>query len=409
MLAFVNVAEPNLLGPDEVLWQDRCAAELGNLRATLAWALDHDLEIALRIGGALWVYWAWYQLAEGRRWLTRALNQPAADVPVLVQSRARTTQAALAALEGDVDATIEFAQMAVQLARAAEDPGAEAVAHWMVAAGSLFGEDVAKAIPDLDSALRLFPLATLPTDRGWAAYARTNRGAVAMILGDEEHGRALYEAALLETLAVGSPGLLILFMGDYAGWLIQASDLVRARAYLTEAMALATKHRGTWLEVGPIGSLALVNALEGDGATAARQLGAADAVLARMSMEMPYHFALRVAQAVDLARASLGERAFETLRAEGRANPLAVMAAASHVGEQHVPPHHVRSRKLLPLTPRERDVLRWLVQGASDKEIAAQLGIGVRTVATHVATLRAKLQAPSRSAAAAIAVREHLV
>jgi DNA-binding NarL/FixJ family response regulator len=279
----------------------------------------------------------------------------------------------------------------------------------MVAAGSLFGKDVAKAIPDLDAALRLFPLATLPNDRGWAAYTRTNRGAVAMVLGDEEHGRALYEAALLETREVGSPGLLMLFLGDYAGWLIQANDLARARAYLTEAMALATEHRGTWLEFGPIGSLALVNAMEGDGATAARQLGAADAVLERMSMEMPYHFALRVAQTVDLARASLGEQVFEALRAEGRANPLAVMAEAGKVNEQQAPLRPVRPGPRADLTSREREVLRCLIQGASDKEIAAELGMGSRTVATHVATIRAKLEAPSRTAAAAIAVRDSLV
>jgi predicted ATPase/DNA-binding NarL/FixJ family response regulator len=407
--AFVEAVEPNLLGPDEVRWQDRCSAELGNLRAALAWALDHDLEMALRIGGSLWVYWAWYQLAEGRRWLTRAFNQPAADVPALVQSRARTTQAALAALEGDVDATIEIARMAVQLAQEAEDPGAEAVAHWMLACGSLYGEDVAKGIPDLDAALRLFPLATLPNDRGWHAYAWSTRGAVAMVLGDEEHGRALYEAALLEARKVGSPGLLMLFMGDYAGWLIQANELARAREYLTEAMALATEHRGTWLEFGPILSVAVVNAIEGKAATAARQLGAADVVLERMGMDTPFHFAMRMERAAELVRARLGEQALEALRAEGRADHRVVMAeAGSSFGKEAVAlPLH--SATGVELTSRERDVLRCLVQGASDKEIAAELGMGSRTVATHVATIRAKLAAPSRTAAAAIAVRDGLV
>ena len=61
------------------------------------------------------------------------------------------------------------------------------------------------------------------------------------------------------------------------------------------------------------------------------------------------------------------------------------------------------------LTPREREVLRFLVVGWSDKEIAAELGIGRRTVSNHIAAIRAKLDAPSRTAAAAIAVRDHLV
>jgi DNA-binding NarL/FixJ family response regulator len=61
------------------------------------------------------------------------------------------------------------------------------------------------------------------------------------------------------------------------------------------------------------------------------------------------------------------------------------------------------------LTPRERDVLRLLAQGWSDKEIAAELGMGRRTVSTHVAAIRAKLKAASRSAAAAIAARDRLM
>ncbi len=61
------------------------------------------------------------------------------------------------------------------------------------------------------------------------------------------------------------------------------------------------------------------------------------------------------------------------------------------------------------VTARERDVLRLLVRGWSDKEIAAALGIARRTVSNHVVTIRAKLDAPSRAAAAAIAARDHLV
>jgi DNA-binding NarL/FixJ family response regulator len=61
------------------------------------------------------------------------------------------------------------------------------------------------------------------------------------------------------------------------------------------------------------------------------------------------------------------------------------------------------------LTAREQEVLCLLVRGWSDKEIAASLGIGHRTVSNHVATIRDKLEAPSRAAAAAVAVRDHLV
>jgi DNA-binding NarL/FixJ family response regulator len=61
------------------------------------------------------------------------------------------------------------------------------------------------------------------------------------------------------------------------------------------------------------------------------------------------------------------------------------------------------------LTSREREVLQLLVIGQSDKEIASALGIRRRTASNYVAEIRAKLDAPSRTAAATIAVRDHLV
>jgi DNA-binding NarL/FixJ family response regulator len=55
------------------------------------------------------------------------------------------------------------------------------------------------------------------------------------------------------------------------------------------------------------------------------------------------------------------------------------------------------------------DVLRLLVEGRSDKEIAAALFIGPRTVQTHVANVFAKLGVNARAEAAAVAVRRDLV
>jgi DNA-binding NarL/FixJ family response regulator len=44
-----------------------------------------------------------------------------------------------------------------------------------------------------------------------------------------------------------------------------------------------------------------------------------------------------------------------------------------------------------PLTPREREVLHLLAEGKTNKEVAAALGIGLKTVETHRMNLMAKL------------------
>ncbi len=61
------------------------------------------------------------------------------------------------------------------------------------------------------------------------------------------------------------------------------------------------------------------------------------------------------------------------------------------------------------LTPREADVLRLIVEGASDREIAAALFISRYTVSRHVQNILNKLGLPSRTAAATYAVRNGLI
>ena len=61
------------------------------------------------------------------------------------------------------------------------------------------------------------------------------------------------------------------------------------------------------------------------------------------------------------------------------------------------------------LTERETEVLRLLAQGKANKEIAQALGIGEKTVKTHVSNILAKLGVPSRTQAALYAVRIGLV
>jgi DNA-binding CsgD family transcriptional regulator len=62
-----------------------------------------------------------------------------------------------------------------------------------------------------------------------------------------------------------------------------------------------------------------------------------------------------------------------------------------------------------PLSRRELDVLRLIVDGCSDREIALALSISPRTVARHVTGILSKLDVPSRTAAATLAMRQQLV
>jgi len=61
------------------------------------------------------------------------------------------------------------------------------------------------------------------------------------------------------------------------------------------------------------------------------------------------------------------------------------------------------------LTPRELEILEMLAEGISNRTIAARLGISSQTVKFHVASIRAKLGAASRTEAVTFGVRQGLI
>jgi DNA-binding CsgD family transcriptional regulator len=61
------------------------------------------------------------------------------------------------------------------------------------------------------------------------------------------------------------------------------------------------------------------------------------------------------------------------------------------------------------LTAREREVLALVAEGRTDREIAVLQGTSARTVSAHVGQILAKLEVPTRAAAAATAVRRGLI
>jgi DNA-binding CsgD family transcriptional regulator len=63
----------------------------------------------------------------------------------------------------------------------------------------------------------------------------------------------------------------------------------------------------------------------------------------------------------------------------------------------------------IELTPRERDVLVLMAEGASNKAIARQLGISVHTAKFHVGSLLDKLDATGRTDAVTHAARRGVI
>lgn len=60
---------------------------------------------------------------------------------------------------------------------------------------------------------------------------------------------------------------------------------------------------------------------------------------------------------------------------------------------------------LMPLSPREMEILEYITRGASNKEIAHALGISRQTVKNHMSNILRKLSVNDRTQAAVVALR----
>jgi DNA-binding NarL/FixJ family response regulator len=61
------------------------------------------------------------------------------------------------------------------------------------------------------------------------------------------------------------------------------------------------------------------------------------------------------------------------------------------------------------LTGREREVLQLIAEGLSSKEIAAKLGVSLKTIETHRGNLMSKLNVRKASRLVRVAIHEGLV
>jgi DNA-binding CsgD family transcriptional regulator len=125
-------------------------------------------------------------------------------------------------------------------------------------------------------------------------------------------------------------------------------------------------------------------------------------------LDVPYELA-RVRMQTGLAYRNLGDEdgaqlefdaaleAFERLGAGPDVKRLSAIAATAD------PP------SAAGLTGREIEVLRLIATGATNRAIAARLGISEKTVARHLSNIFTKLDLPSRSAATAYAYEHKLV
>ncbi len=391
-------------------WGDVLEAEHASIRAALTWLAETgDTAAGVRLTALLWPFWFLRShFAEGRGLLERALSWSAGD---RTRERVRLLNgaASIAVWQGDWLQADIWCEEGLAIAREIGDTFGAGNALLILGHAALPAGDYERANRMHEAALAVMRQLgeTVANAFTTASSLLGNLAEVAFSRGDYAKATRLAEEALAlqreRAFAWGAAHSLF----TLAAIARHRGDTIRAAALYQESLGEAWAERDLRLLVRPLDSLAIL-AAEGDQAERASHLfGAAARLHELLGTQLDPTDQPRHGRAVASTRARLGDPGFETAWASGQAMPLEqAVAEASRVAGDPPPGGVVDPAARFGLTSREREVLRLLATGQTDREIAEALFVSHRTVNAHVASIFAKLGVASRRAATALA-REH--
>jgi non-specific serine/threonine protein kinase len=436
-----------LMDPEHIVW---LGDEIDNMRAALRWSIQQGaVEPGLRLARAAGAYW--YQrgfYSEGRAWLAELLAQPPYANSV-ARAAALIWVAHLINLQGELSAALGVTDEGLVMARKLGDPATIGTGLFCKAgivlrtgdleqAQSLFEESLSVCRRNglSSTALEYYDLhclglvaveagdsaraATLGTEclalakrighvRG-SANSLYLLGRAAVSRGDYAHGRELLEQSLAwyrkDTDWLGLEWCLRA-LGHLA---LQLGDTHRARRHFRENLALAQASGDTselaWSLEGLTG--ALLNS-EPDRAV---RLAAAAATLRHTLGARPFPWERELLDRwLAAAAVSIGDKAYAAAWTDGRAMPPdQIFGLAGAVDDERNGQQSLTAKKpqIDELSPREREVVRLVARGRTNRQIAEQLVIAPRTADTHVGNILTKLGLHTRAELAVWAVEHGL-
>lgn len=446
-LRLAERAHAGLEGGEQARWLSRLELEHDNLRAVLWRAMPDDVRTAARLAALLWPFWyrrGYYD--EARSWLERAstaaLGEP---VPTPVKAAALTGAGVLAFLQCDYVVAAErltkartlfeeeddragLASTLQRLGSIAREEGRysdarglheESMAIWAelgdtagVAASQDYlgfvawlAGDMVRADELCGEAAEAFHAAGL---RQEAAAAMINQGVAAHFGGDPERGAALLQAGLDISMRLGYQEGIAWALHELA-IIFAEVDQGTAADMLTDSLETHAGLGDRWRVASVVETIAEIVIAPADASLAAMLLGGSTAL--RNELGAPIPPAERPAHdaCVRGLRESLGQRHFRSSWQRGLTMPLdeLVDLALQAIGTVRDRPDRTdpRAARLdaYGLTEREREVLRLLSEGLTNREIARELLISTGTAGVHVSSILRKLGVSSRVQAAGIA------
>ena len=400
-LALVDAGGRPLTGLAKKEWLDRIDAEHNNIRAALSWYCDDDRPTALRLAASMAAFWSLRgHHTEGRQRLGELLRLVTGESVDRVS--ALNGAAWLALDQGDYAEASGTLGESIGLARVLGDTVGEGIATVYLGRCKLSSLRIAEAVPDIERAAALLSEAG---DRPAIAFAMFYSAVAALLTGRLEAAADLFEHCAAAAAGLGLEPLSARARVMMGYPLLDLGDQPAAAAALTEGLQIGMDVGDRWFVQIGLGALIGLAVKTGRPRLALRLAGAADAYRDANEFSMPVPMAEIVDRWLAPARASAGSAAGRLLAQGRRLSPEeAVRLALANETEDARRPGGRQT-----LTRREAEVAALVACGLTNRDIAGQLFLSVRTVEVHVNRALTKLGFHTRTQLAAWAFEEGLL
>jgi DNA-binding CsgD family transcriptional regulator/tetratricopeptide (TPR) repeat protein len=233
--------------------------------------------------------------------------------------------------------------------------------------------------------------------------------------GDLGLARTLSEESLAIFRRVDVRNAMVDALASLGVILDAAGDPAAALETLTEALRLALRVGPRWEVAAILEGIAQVAAGQGQELLAVDLATGAAALRAEIGVPVRPNLRADLERMLAKTQVGLGPESFADAWTRGHERPLPdVIAKAAEVRIRSIAPQSQlastqETDRRSGLSPRELEVLRLLVDGRTDREIAESLFISPRTASKHVGGILLKLDVMTRGEAAVHAVRHALV
>jgi tetratricopeptide (TPR) repeat protein len=244
---FVHLAEraaPALRGPNQLEWLDRLDQEHSNVRSAMTWGLEHDeLDISLRLSGALWRYWeARGSIAEAGELLDRALVE-SRSLRSLTRSRALFARGRIALRQGNYEhACAVFAQARALSERLADEEGTALSVAGLGWATLMIGH-ISKAVKLSRDGLAV---ARRCGERWVIADALNNLGGALRLEGNLQGAKAAHEEALALREEEGDLEGITASLCSLAWVAASEEDYKSAQYFFEKGLAASAERHDIW-------------------------------------------------------------------------------------------------------------------------------------------------------------------